>query len=130
MFEKLKLTNLVRSKFIKSTVVNFREMDINKSIGQVIRESREQKELLLREVAASLEIDPSLLSKIELGDKRPTKEQIIHLAQILDVDEKELLITYLSDRLVYEIRDEELATEAIKVAEQKIEYLKKSNQIV
>ncbi len=105
-------------------------MDINKSIGQVIRELREQKELLLREVAASLEIDPSLLSKIERGGKRPTKEQIILLAQILDVNEKELLIAYLSDRLVYEIRDEELATEAIKVAEQKIEYLKKCNQIV
>jgi len=105
-------------------------MDINKSIGQVIRELREQKELLLREVAASLEIDPSLLSKIERGGKRPTKGQIILLAQILDVNKKELLIAYLSDRLVYEIRDEELATEAIKVAEQKIEYLKKTNQIV
>lgn len=105
-------------------------MDINKSIGQVIRDLREKKELLLREVAALLEIDPSLLSKIERGDKRPTKGQIIMLAQILDVEEKELLIAYLSDRLVYEIRDEKLATEAIKVAEQKIEYLKKSNQIV
>ena len=105
-------------------------MDINKSIGQVIRELREQKELLLREVAASLEIDPSLLSKIERGNKRPTKRQIILLAQIFDVNEKELVIAYLSDRLVYEIREEELATEAIKVAEQKIEYLKKSNQIV
>ena len=105
-------------------------MDANKSIGEVIRELREQKELLLRELAASLEIDPSLLSKIERGNKQPTKEQIILLAQILEVDEKELLITYLSDRLVYEIRDEECATEAIKVAEQKIKYLRKFNQIL
>ena len=105
-------------------------MDINKSIGQLLREFREHKELLVRQVAALLEIDPSLLSKIERGDKRPTRKQINQLADILDVDVDELIVAYLSDRLVYEVRDEDLAIEAIKVAEQKIEYLKKSNTIV
>lgn len=105
-------------------------MDINKSIGQLLREFREHKELLVRQVAALLEIDPSLLSKIERGDKRPTRKQINQLADILDVDVNELMVAYLSDRLVYEVRDEDLAMEAIKVAEQKIEYLKKSNTIV
>ena len=104
-------------------------MDISKNVGQVIRLIREQREYLIREVAAKLEIDPSLLSKIERGEKRPTKDQIKQLATIFDVDEKELMIAYLSDRLVYEIRDEELAYEAIKIAEKKIEYIKKSNQI-
>lgn len=102
-------------------------MDINKPIGQIIRELREEKELLVRQVAALLEVDPSLLSKIERGDKRPTREQIKLLANILKADESELMVAYLSDRLVYEVRDEDLAMEAIKVAEQKIEYLKKSN---
>lgn len=105
-------------------------MEINKSIGQIIRDFREQKELLVREVAALLEVDPSLLSKIERGDKRATREQIRLLSGILEVDEKELMIAYLSDRLVYEVRDEDFAMEAIKVAEQKIEYLKKSNTLV
>ena len=81
-------------------------MDINKSIGQLLREFREHKELLVRQVAALLEIDPSLLSKIERGDKRPTRKQINQLADILDVDVNELMIAYLSDRLVYEVRDE------------------------
>ena len=105
-------------------------MDVNKSIGQIIREFRENKELLVRQVAALIEVDPSLVSKIERGDKRPTREQIRLLAGILEVDEDELMIAYLSDRLVYEVRDEDLAMEAIKVAEQKIEYLKKSNTVV
>jgi transcriptional regulator with XRE-family HTH domain len=102
-------------------------MEVNKSIGQIIRELREKKELLVRQVAALLEIDPSLLSKIERGDKRPTREQVKLLARILDIDENQLMISYLSDRLVYEVRGEDLAIEAMKVAEQKIEYLKKSN---
>lgn len=100
-----------------------------KTIGEIIREERESKGLLLREVAASLEVDPSFLSKIERGDKRPTREQISQISKILKVSEKDLLLAYLSDRLVYEIRNEDLATEALKVAEQKIEYLKKSNGI-
>jgi len=105
-------------------------MNINKSIGQIIRDFREHKELLVRQVAALLDVDPSLLSKIERGAKRPTREQIRLLSGILEVDEKELMIAYLSDRLVYEVRDEDFAMEAIKVAEQKIEYLKKSNTLV
>lgn len=100
-----------------------------KTIGEIIREERESKGLLLREVAASLEVDPSFLSKIERGDKRPTREQISQISKVLKVSEKDLLLAYLSDRLVYEIRNEDLATEALKVAEQKIEYLKKSNGI-
>lgn len=105
-------------------------MELSKSIGQILREKREQRELLVRQVAASLEVDPSLLSKIERGDKRPTREQIKMLANILEAEESELMVAYLSDRLVYEVRDEDLAMEAIKVAEQKIEYLKKSNTVI
>ena len=50
--------------------------DINQGIGagSEIREFREKKELLFRQVAALIEVDPSLVSKIERGDKRPTRE--------------------------------------------------------
>ena len=122
-----KLTNLVM--FIIAILI-LSGMYVNKSIGQIIRELREQKKILVKQVAALLEVDPSLISKIERGDKRPTREQIRQLADILVVDENELMIAYLSDRLVYEIRDEDLAMEAIKVAEQKIEYFKKTNSVV
>ena len=61
-----------------------------KSTGQIIRELREGKELLVRQVAALLEIDPSLLSKIERGDKRATRDQISLLSSILEVNENEL----------------------------------------
>lgn len=101
-----------------------------KTIGEIIREGREGKGLLLREVADKLHVDVSFLSKIERGNKRPTKKQIHKLSQIIKVSERELMLAFLSDRLVYEIRDEDLASEALKVAEQKIEYLKKLPRVL
>jgi HTH-type transcriptional regulator, competence development regulator len=100
-----------------------------KTIGEIIREQRENKGLLLKEVATALDVDLSLLSRIERGAKRPTRNHISKLSQILQIDERELVVAYLSDRLVYEIRDEELAPEALKMAEQKIKYLKRPNDI-
>lgn len=94
-----------------------------KTIGEKIRELREAHGLLLRQIAAELEVDPSLLSKIERGDKRPTRDQVVHLSKIFKMNEEELLVIYLSDRVVYELRDEQLALKAMHVAEKKISYL-------
>jgi HTH-type transcriptional regulator, competence development regulator len=95
-----------------------------KNIGQILRELRETKGLLLREVGAALSIDPTLLSKIERNDRMPTKEQVSALSEFYQDKKNEVLIAWLSDKLVYEIQDEDLALAAMKVAEQKIEYLK------
>lgn len=37
--------------------------------GDLIRSSREEKEMLLRHIAAELDVDTALLSKIERGEK-------------------------------------------------------------
>lgn len=99
-----------------------------KSFGEFIREARTSRRLLLREVAASLQIDPSLLSRIERGDKRPTRGQVIQLASILKANENELLVHYLSDRVVYELKGEKLAMKAMVAAEKKIAYLRKGKR--
>lgn len=95
------------------------------SFGEYLRSLRISRKLLLREVAAGLGIDPSLLSRIERGMKRPTREQAIRLASILRVSERDLLVHYLSDRVVYELKGEKLALEAMQAAEKKIVYIKK-----
>ena len=92
------------------------------SFGEYIRNHRKSRGLLLREVAASLQIDPSLLSRIERGSKRPLREQVIQLASILKADENEMMVHYLSDRVVHELKGEKLAVKAMLVAEKKIEY--------
>lgn len=95
-----------------------------KKIGQFLRELRESKGLLLRQVGAELSIDPTILSKIERNSRMPTKNQVKALANFFQDQENEILIAWLSDKLVYEIENEELGLEAMKVAEQKIEYLR------
>lgn len=97
-----------------------------KSIGEIIRELREQKSLLLRQVAAEIEIDQALLSKIERNERMPTKDQVKRFAKFFGKNENELLISFFSDKLVYEVRDEEVALKAMQVAKKKINYIIKN----
>jgi len=102
-------------------------MKINKSTGEILRENREKKGLLLRQVAAKLDVDTAILSKIERSERKATKEQIIKLADILDLKKEDLIVQYLSEKILYEIRDEELGTKALKVAEQRMKFINKKN---
>lgn len=97
-----------------------------KTTAELIRELREKNGLLLRQVAAEIEIDQALLSKIERGERLPTKEQVIKLAKFYKVDLDETLVTFFSDKLVYEVQDEDVALKAMQVAEKKINYLIKN----
>jgi len=101
-------------------------MKRDKSTGEILREKREEKGLLLRQVAAKLDIDTAILSKIERSERKASKEQILKLAEILNLDKDNLLIQYLSEKILYEIKDEELGSKALKVAEQKMKYISKN----
>jgi len=92
------------------------------SLGETIRKLREEKELPLRTVAAYLDIDQAILSKIERGLRNATREQVVKLAAYFKVKESDLLVSWLSDKLVYELSNEQLALEALKVAEEKVVY--------
>lgn len=94
------------------------------TIGQKLRHIREEKELPLRKVAAQLDIDVAILSKMERGERRITKEVVLKLADIYDYNADELLVLFLSDKILYEIQDEDLGIEALKVAEERAKYLK------
>ena len=93
-----------------------------KTTGEIIREEREKKGLLLRHVSAQLDIDIAILSKIERGERKATKSQINKLADILEMDKESLLIQYLSEKILYEIQNEDLGMQALKVAEKTIKY--------
>ena len=93
-----------------------------KTIGNLLRELREAKGLLLRQVGASLSIDPTILSKIERDERMPTRDQINALAEFFSENKKEVLVTWLSDKLVYFVQDEDFAIQAIMVAEEKVLY--------
>ncbi|NMC99303.1 MAG: helix-turn-helix transcriptional regulator, partial [Bacteroidales bacterium] len=62
-----------------------------KTTGEIIREKREKNGLLLRQISAQLNIDTAILSKIERGERKATREQITKLADILQLDKESLL---------------------------------------
>ncbi len=92
--------------------------------GEKIRALREQQHLYLRQVAPLLEMDTAQLSKIEKGFRQLKRKQIPIIAQVLKVDEDELLTLWLSDQIYAVVKDEKLANEAIQVAEDKINFKK------
>ncbi len=67
-----------------------------KTVGQIIREKRVSLGLLLRQVASYLEIDQVILSKIERSERKPTKDNIRKLAEILEIDKEDLLVQFIS----------------------------------
>ncbi|HNV95389.1 MAG TPA: helix-turn-helix domain-containing protein [Bacteroidales bacterium] len=99
-----------------------------KTTGEIIREKREKNGLLLRQISAQLNIDTAILSKIERGERKATREQITKLADILQLDKESLLIQYLSEIILCEIQDEDLAIKVLRVAEKTIKYRLNKNQ--
>lgn len=100
-------------------------MVLEKTFGETVKKLRDEQRLTLREVAVALSIDTSMLGKIEKNNRKPTKQLIEKFAKYFKVSDKDLMITYLSDAIAYQIMDEEdLANEVFKVAEKKVNYLK------
>lgn len=95
------------------------------SIGAKLRKLREEKKLPLRKVAAMIDIDVAILSKMERGERQLTKKIVEKLAKVYNYNTEELQIHYLSDRLIHEIGEEKHGLKAIQVAEQKVAYLTK-----
>lgn len=81
-----------------------------------IRQLREQNGLLQRKVAAALDVDAGLYSKIERGERPAKRDQVINLASILHTDEKELLTLWLADQ-IKEITESEkdIAEDAMEI---------------
>ena len=56
--------------------------------GNKIRTLRDEQGVLQRQLAAYLEIDTPMFSKIERGDRRAKRSQVIMLVKYFHVDEK------------------------------------------
>ena len=98
------------------------------SFGEHIRTLRETAELSLRQVAGNLQIDTSLLAKYERNERQPSKEFVKQIADYYGIDSKKLLTQFLSDQIAYKMLDEEEGLEILKVAEEKVVYLKAQRQ--
>lgn len=84
-------------------------------LGETLRKLREEKGLLLRQVAAFLEVDTAFVSKMERGERKAQREQVIKLANYLKVTSDELLILWLADRINETITDKGLGNKALEI---------------
>lgn len=89
-------------------------------LGDKLRTLRTKQNLLLRQVAAKLDIDTSIISKMERGERPIKKEQIEPLAEFLKADKVELYTLWLADQVMDLIKNEPLADKALKSVTQKI----------
>ena len=94
------------------------------TFGEHLRNLREDAGLTLKFVSEQINIDTSLLAKIERNERQPTKQIIRQFADFFEVDEKELQNDFLSDLIAYKILGEEADISILKVAEEKVKYLK------
>lgn len=89
-------------------------------LGNKIREIREQRGLLLRQIAAYLEVDTAMMSRIERGERKPSKEMIYKIADYMKTDPAILLKLWVADRIYYAINEE------VSMAEEAMEMVKKT----
>jgi site-specific DNA-methyltransferase (adenine-specific) len=92
------------------------------TIGSTFKNIREERKLLLEDVTKKTGINKTILSRIENGKRLPTKEQVTQLGKYYKAEKNNLIIQWLSDKIVYEVKDEDFALQAMQVAEEKIKY--------
>ena len=96
------------------------------TVGLQLRELREKARFSLRKAAVAIDIDVAILSKMERGERKLSKELVLKLAELYKINPDKLVIDYLSEKVLYELEEEEFGLEALKVAEQQLKYKKKN----
>ena len=84
----------------------------------ILKNARQKKGLKLREVAAALGVDQSLISKFESGDRLPTEKQLRELAHILEVSHRTLLVEWLSLKVLAEVKPYSFADEVLQMVQE------------
>jgi transcriptional regulator with XRE-family HTH domain len=90
------------------------------SFGETIRALRQEKSLPLRVVAAAIEIDSTLLSRFELGDRFPTDDQIRRFADYFQRAPDELAAQVIADRIIAAYGPEQVTARAAEIVRELI----------
>jgi len=84
--------------------------------GRKLRQQRESKEIKLRHLAAQLDIDSALLSKIETGARNAPKRLLPEIAKILEMDYDKLLLSWEGSKVYYSLQDQDNIENILKEA--------------
>ena len=90
--------------------------------GKKIKELREEHGMVQRKLAAALDIDTPMYSKIERGERKAKRSHIPIMARLLEIEEKELLTIWLADKVQDTVEGEdEVKRDAVIYAQREIE---------
>ena len=97
------------------------------AFGKRIKELRESKCLFLREVGAALELDNAFISKVENEERLLPRKHLENLAEFLNVPLDELLVLWLSDKMMELLQKQPLAEQALKMTQKRLKQGDKKN---
>jgi transcriptional regulator with XRE-family HTH domain len=89
-------------------------------LGKRIKKLREEKGFVQRQLASELEIDTPMYSKIERGERRAKREQVLKLAEVLETDTDELLTLWLAGQVYDIVKNENVAKATMKFVQNKL----------
>ena len=90
-------------------------------LGQKLRELREAKGLVQRQVAAKLDVDTAYVSKIESNEKPVSRQHLKKLSSLLEISEEDLVTFWLADKILNVIDNEPYKKRALNLALNQVE---------
>ncbi len=84
------------------------------TFGEWLRQLREAKGVPLRVVAAAAEMDQAHLSKVELGQRLPTAEQVSALGHFFGVKQEEIEARRIAEKFRLEHAENPAAAKALQ----------------
>lgn len=101
-----------------------------KDFALILKDARKELDFKVRDIAESIGVDASLYSRFESGERVPSRQQLKKISGVLNIPEKKLVVSWLSEKIYKEASDEPYFLEALRAAEDKIVYQtkKKSEQ--
>ena len=97
-------------------------------LGEKLKELREAKGLVQRQVAAALEVDTAYISKMESNEKPVSRNHLKKLSRLLDIAEKELIAIWLAGKVYELVKDEEVALLVLSITKEELENRKVINK--
>lgn len=85
------------------------------TLGDKLRQLRDEKNLMQREVGAVIEVDGAFISKVENSEKPINRKHLATLSKFFKVQEDELQTLWLADKIRLIIKEEKLGKQAIQI---------------
>ena len=85
------------------------------TLGDKLRQLRDEKNLMQREVGAVIEVDGAFISKVENNEKPINRKHLTTLSKFFKVQEDDLQTLWLADKIRLIIKEEKLGKQAIQI---------------